>query len=128
MMSLGSGLAQALTFTYATLAFLCAMQLARVIIHRHNKASFQCGFLSLGLVWTLLRVFYFMSFTRRDKIVDLLLYWYPIAIQFATFSLIVAFHAYMLFKTDWEKKRRVVIFIYYSANAFVFVQTTGARA
>ena len=77
-----------------------------MLIHNHNRASFQFGFLCLGgtnvdgdgdgdgnvgciVFWTVLRVFYFSGCKSDDGIPDLILYWYPIDIQFATFSLIV---------------------------------------
>ena len=83
-----------LTFLYFALATLASVSIGRVLYFKHKFLSFQGGFLSLSLVWSLLRAV-MMLFTdlvqNKAPAVYRLLEWTPEVFQLATFSLLVVF-------------------------------------
>ncbi len=83
-----------LTFLYFALATLASISIGRVLYFKHKFLSFQGGFLSLSLVWSLLRAV-MMLFTdlvqNKAPAVYRLLEWAPEVFQLATFSLLVVF-------------------------------------
>lgn len=76
------------------------------------------AFLSLCFFWALLRIIFFsvvvdQNWTSKDNWIFLILYWFPINIQFATFSLLVVFYAHLhhKHKQEWYSfKRKYKIF------------------
>ena len=76
-----------LTILYSLLCLLVVVQLLRIIIYRHNVVSFQGGFLSLSFLWSALRLlFWFSNTIDWPEWVQLLCYWLPDLLQFATFA------------------------------------------
>ena len=88
-----------LTFFYFALATLAAVSIGRVLYFKHKFLSFQGGFLTLSLIWSLLRavLLLFVDLVRvhAPNIFRLLL-WLPEVFQLATFSLLVIFFASIL--------------------------------
>jgi len=94
------------------LAFLwCAYQLGCIVYYGHKKASYQGYFLMLCLGWTFLRFFFFLTFAQEwvsfeyDLRVSSTLYWIPVHIQFATFTLLVLFFAHVVHKDTWTRTK-----------------------
>ena len=109
-----------LTILYSSLCLLVIVQLLRIIIYRHNVVSFQGGFLSLCLVWSGLRLLFWFSNTFQwPEWVQLLCYWLPNLLQFATFSDLVVFYYKLVHIRDWKRLRRKVWAIYCAANVIV---------
>lgn len=115
----------ALTATYAILCLASGIQTFRIVIYRHNLRSFQFAFHLLCFIWTALRVLFFASTTRWSTRYTLFVYWVPTDIQFATFSLMVVFYAYLLHKRVWEHKKWIVYTCFVGANLSMFTLTLG---
>ncbi len=75
-------------------------QIIRTIYYKHKKLSFHFGFLILCFLWMTLRVIYW--FMPETSCFILFLYWLPICIEFATFSLLLVFFTYALNSTEWN--------------------------
>lgn len=90
-----------LVFVYFSLAFLAGVSIGRVLYFKHKFLSFQMAFLSLSLLWSLLRaaMFLFVDLFRRilPPVYQLLL-WVPQVFQIATFSLVVVFYGLIVFR------------------------------
>ncbi len=54
----------------------------------------------------------------------LVLFWTPLDFQFATFSLLVVFYVYLLYKREWQNKKRLVFLIYGFSVFGMFAMTT----
>eukprot|EP00128_Syssomonas_multiformis_P008161 Colp12_sorted_trinity150504_noHs@71 len=107
MTDLSPHLNTALAVLYSILFLICVFQLCRIFYFRHKKASYQTYFLALCLVWTVIRAI-FLGFCYRDWVTMpswllRILYWLPINVQFATYSLVVLYFAQVVHKHDWEK-------------------------
>jgi len=111
-----------LSFLYLILALLCAFQCSRIIYYKHKLFSYQFGFLSLCLVFALLRFALFMFLCALNYSIGYdILYWIPFYIQFATFSLLVLFFARILEqnqKAGGKGKRMIGLFV--ASNGFFF--------
>jgi len=104
-----------LTFLYFALATLAAVSIGRVLFFRHKFLSFQGGFLSLSLVWSLVRavLLLFTDLVRmRAPAMFRLLLWLPEVFQMATFSLLVVFYGSILH----SKSKRLYLIMYSIGN------------
>jgi len=113
-----------LAVLYAILFIFEGLQLFRIFYYRHKKKSFQVGFLSLCFFWNLLRVLFFAwLLTSSNKTLIIIVYWIPINIQFATFSLLVVFYAHLHHtqKSEWYALKRRYIGLYVILNALFFI-------
>jgi hypothetical protein len=84
-------------------ALLCVFvlfQIIRTIYYKHKILSFHFFFLVLCFLWMTLRVIYW--FLLDISCFILFLYWLPICIEFATFSLLLVFFTYALNSTQWS--------------------------
>ncbi|SPQ97192.1 unnamed protein product (mitochondrion) [Plasmodiophora brassicae] len=117
-------LVHVLIAAYATLIVACAVQLGRILLFRHSLFSFQTAFLTIGLLWTVLRVLFFIGPTDRPDVADLCLYWVPIDLQFATFSLVCMFYAFLVYERMWLHVRHFYRIMYALANGTVLALTT----
>ncbi len=109
-----------LTFFYFALATLAAISMGRVLYFKHKFLSFQGGFLSLSLVWSLLRAV-MMLFTdlvqNEAPALYRLLQWAPEVFQLATFSLLVVFFGSVLH----QQHRKVYFVVYVLLNGAFLV-------
>lgn len=109
-----------LTFFYFALATLAAISIGRVLYFKHKFLSFQGGFLTLSLVWSLLRAV-LLLFTDLVRIhapnVFRLLLWLPEVFQLATFSLMVIFYGSILH----PQAKRIYIVAYAVLNSLFLV-------
>jgi len=99
----------ALAALYAFLCLFEGFQLLRIVYYRHKILSFQFGFLVLCFFWALLRALFFGFFMSLGNIpAYLIVYWSPINIQFATFSLLVVYYAHLHHKqkSEWYSLKR----------------------
>ena len=69
--------------------FFSLVQTMRICIFRHNLRSFQLTFVVLCLLWTGLRVFFWINTRPLPFYAQLLLYRVPTVLEFATFSLLI---------------------------------------
>ena len=79
---------------YCFLFCISFYQLFRILLYGHQLTSFATYFLSLVLVWTVLRCIYFAfgyQYYLNDRD-NLLLFWIPAILQFATFSCILVYY------------------------------------
>lgn len=84
---------------FCSIDFFWFQRLKLTTWHRHNRSSFQFGFLIAVFVWTTLRVIYFLVF--YPPLVDDVNCWLydlvfmgPVIVQFVTFCLLIIFYAY----------------------------------
>lgn len=108
---------------YCIVGFACLFQISRILYYRHLVKSFQFGFLSICLVWCILRSIFFMYGGNLTGYSLMLVYWLPVDLQFATFSLLVMFYAFLLYQYEWEERRRCAVFAYCIINAGVVITT-----
>jgi hypothetical protein len=71
--------------------FFSLVQTLRICLFRHNLRSFQLTFVVLCLLWTGLRVFFWINTLRLQFYAQLFLYRVPTVLEFATFSLLIIF-------------------------------------
>lgn len=119
------GLSFTLAVLYGSICVASGVQSARILLNRHSITSFQFAFHILCFLWTSLRTTFFASTAPLPRTLTLLIYWFPIDIQFATFSLMVVFYAYVIYKREWESKRALLLTVYIIANVTMFSLTTG---
>eukprot|EP01137_Pigoraptor_chileana_P029035 Opistho-2@13707 len=97
---------------YALPFCYCGFQLGLILYHRHKKASYHTYFLLLCLSWITLRIIFFGIWSHDLGLPDSwairLIYWLPLHIQFATFSLLVLFYAQVIHRENWVQKFRVI--------------------
>ena len=111
-----------LTILYSLLCLLVVVQLLRIIVYRHNVVSFQGGFLSLSLIWSALRLLFWFSNTLNwPEWVQLLCYWLPDLLQFATFADLVVYYLKIVYIRQWDRIQCKVWTIYITANLTVSV-------
>lgn len=87
-------------------------------LHNKNKLfSWSTCFYALCLVWTVIRVTYWILLECKQDITYLelyLLYWFPTPIQFSNFSLLVLFYIQVITGSNWRMKwRRVCLPLYF---------------
>eukprot|EP00474_Spongospora_subterranea_P001518 CRZ01976.1 hypothetical protein [Spongospora subterranea] len=116
-------LAGILILSYASVATICVFQLARIAIFKHSLVSFQTAFLSLGFLWSASRVIFFSADIESFIFLQLCLYWIPIDLQFATFSLICVFYAFLVYERQWNRIRHCYRAIYLMVNGTVISLT-----
>ena len=69
---------------------MVTFQLSKVVYYRHNFYSFKVGFLILSFLWSGMRVAFWLCNVESLVLwLQLLIYWTPNLLQFATFALIV---------------------------------------
>jgi hypothetical protein len=90
----------------------------RILYFRHGK-SFQFAFLLLCFFWTTIRAAFFASTAETPLFLTLILWWFPVDVQFATFSLLVVFVIYLLQQHEWNYTRRIIYFVYCGVNLSV---------
>lgn len=113
---------------YSVLWIFSGIQTSRILIYRHSITSFQFAFHILCFSWNLLRAVFFGSGVKPwPKEVILSIYWYPIDIQFATFSLIVMYYAFLLHRIDKRRsdaQSALIVWCYVITNICVVSTTT----
>ena len=126
-------LAKTLIFLYTAICALSLVSLCRIVCQQHKLYSFRFFFLSLSLLWTLLRILFFLSSpsstscassaTLSDAsrpsspvyhfLIDLL-YYLPSSCQLAMFSLLLLFYAKLYHQQlhTWKfvERRAVLLF------------------
>ncbi|KJE90873.1 hypothetical protein CAOG_08581, partial [Capsaspora owczarzaki ATCC 30864] len=110
-----------LALLYMALFLTVISQLARIVYYRHRLGSFQVGFQSLCLVWTLLRSIWFAKAlaTRWSNLVEELIYWPPVNLEFATFSLLGVFFVRIIHQQAWRDIHRRVMAAWVALNLFL---------
>eukprot|EP00164_Ancoracysta_twista_P006495 GFYU01009048.1.p1 GENE.GFYU01009048.1~~GFYU01009048.1.p1 ORF type:complete len:370 (-),score=56.30 GFYU01009048.1:35-1144(-) len=112
---------------YALLILTCVVQISRILYYRHNLISYQVGFLAFCLMWTTFRVAFWSISTDADATLSLVLFWLPINIEFATFSLLALYYAHLVQilkrnKAEWESHlKRKYFLIYVVVNVILFL-------
>ena len=77
-----------ITLFYLILCIASLLQLSRILYYKHNIRSFHFAFLLLTFTWSLFRILFFGTTSSIPSLFSLILFWFPVDIQFATFSLI----------------------------------------
>eukprot|EP00126_Sphaerothecum_destruens_P013140 Sdes_comp22484_c0_seq1m20932 len=120
---------------YLALLAFCSFQLIRIVYYRHNTASYQSYFLVLCVLWTVSRItlFTLVGVGSPGSFLDMsgwfihIVFWFPINLQFATFSLLVLFFAQIVHKFNFnphDKKKFVIAWA--SINLiFLIISFTG---
>ena len=91
-------------FCYCLLCFTSVYQLTLSCCHRHSAQSFRFGFLSIAVVWTILRILFFThSNENTPTIYSTLLYYLPTSCQLATFSLLLLFYTQIVDLRAWKR-------------------------
>jgi len=116
-----------LAITYGALFLFELVQLGRIIYFRHKFRSFTVAFLTLCFFWAFLRGIFFAfivdnRWDAADNWIYSIIYWTPINIQFATFSLLVAYYAHLEHKQkgEWRIFKRRYTLIYGISNLLFF--------
>jgi len=80
------------------------------------------AFLLLCLCWSLLRTVYFFFVFQLDGFIPLLIYWLPVNVMFATFSLLVVFYAHLHHKqkAEWKAFKRKYLTVW-AALSIIFL-------
>src|SRR5437868_1997516 len=105
-----------ITLFYTILCIASLVQLSRILYYKHNIRSFHFAFLLLTFTWSLFRILFFGTTSSIPSLFSLILFWFPVDIQFATFSLIVVFYSYLLHKHNWNKRRVFILSVYLLVN------------
>jgi hypothetical protein len=114
-------LAWTLVFTFLVMAIFETVQVIRLFWYKYQKMGYHFAFLILCLVWTILRILWFVIPPGVDIpcFFQTAIFWLPISFQFATFSLLVVFFFHVRFKVHrtWnEMKKRILWGTYAAAN------------
>jgi uncharacterized membrane protein len=112
-----------ITLLYSFLCLLSLVQLCRILYYKHNIRSFHFAFLLCTFTWSLFRCIFFGSWASLSSVFSLILFWFPVDIQFATFSLIVVYYAYLLYKHNWNRRRKFIFAVYGVINISIFILT-----
>eukprot|EP01103_Thecamoeba_quadrilineata_P011356 TRINITY_DN2693_c0_g1_i1.p1 TRINITY_DN2693_c0_g1~~TRINITY_DN2693_c0_g1_i1.p1 ORF type:complete len:324 (+),score=19.27 TRINITY_DN2693_c0_g1_i1:90-1061(+) len=117
-MSIHFGPCFVLSLLYLLLTIAEGFQIARIIYYRHNLFSFQCGFLLLCFTWGIARWLFFLlvCIVESNAMSISYLYWLTFNLQFATFSLLVLFYAYVVNKHKSEAWRKRSLIVYVIVN------------
>ena len=109
---------------YSLICLIAFIQLLRIFYYKHRILSFHFGFLLCVFTWNILRILFFIR--SWSTLATYIFYWYPIDIQFATFSLLVVYYAYLTYVPLrlWSRKRSLVITVYTLVNLSVFFLTS----
>eukprot|EP01137_Pigoraptor_chileana_P000246 Opistho-2@36111 len=112
----------AIASMYGSLIVVVLFQLARIIYYRHRLVSFQVGFLVLCLVWVSIRTMFFALFeVDFSDAIESILYWTPINLEFATFSLLTVFFARIVHRDTWEQTLRARTYAVWALFNIVFL-------
>ncbi|KAL0476260.1 hypothetical protein AKO1_004207 [Acrasis kona] len=84
----------------AVVCLFALFQIIRTIIFGHKIVSFHFFFLVLCVVWMSLRSVYW--FLIHSACYMAFLYWLPISVEFATFSLLLVFFTHALNSEEWN--------------------------
>ena len=94
------------------LMFFVIIQLVFSLHHHRNKLlSWSTCFYLLCLMWTIVRITYWLILETQDSLTYLelyLLYWLPTPIQFSNFSLLVLFYIQVITGQHWRLKWRMI--------------------
>lgn len=101
------------------------MQLLQILYYRHNLRSFHFAFLSLVFLWTALRGVFFAETMRWPVGLVLFLYTFPLDLQFATFSLVVVYLAFLYYRRRRDRARSLVVAVYAVANLAALIVTVS---
>eukprot|EP01116_Phalansterium_solitarium_P005926 TRINITY_DN1820_c0_g1_i1.p1 TRINITY_DN1820_c0_g1~~TRINITY_DN1820_c0_g1_i1.p1 ORF type:complete len:325 (+),score=77.68 TRINITY_DN1820_c0_g1_i1:157-1131(+) len=103
-----------LFIAYLLLGCFIGLQLGRIVYYRHKLKSFQVAFLLLCFSWALLRTIYFLFIYELTGLLAIFIYWLPINIMFATFSLLVVFYAHLhqRQKSEWRAWKRKYLIVW----------------
>ena len=137
-------LAKTLIALYSLICVLSLTSLAKIVCHHHKLLSFRAFFLALSLIWTLLRIAFFLSSpssssctpsatlsdaTRPSSplyhfFIDLL-YYLPSSCQLAMFSLLLLFYAklYHQHLHTWKFVERKCCLLFASLNSLQLSST-----
>eukprot|EP00741_Cyanophora_paradoxa_P012630 tig00020614_g12203.t1 len=63
-------------------------------------------FLLHCFLWTILRAIFWINLSQLSHLMDTILYWMPVGIQFSTFTLLVAFYAQGVYWREYRRYRR----------------------
>jgi len=99
----------ALAVIYASLFIFEGFLLGRIVYFRHKFLSFQVAFLILFFFWAVLRSIFFAFLVNSTNVAAYnIVYWIPINIQFATFSLLACYYAHLHYKhkSEWSDFQR----------------------
>ena len=81
---------------YFCISLISSIQLFRILLHGHKIKSLACYFLSLCLLWSTIRAFYFALGGVHEPHLShtsyYVLFGVPIILQYATFSLILVYY------------------------------------
>mmetsp|Transcript_28214 Transcript_28214/g.31339 ORF Transcript_28214/g.31339 Transcript_28214/m.31339 type:complete len:361 (-) Transcript_28214:92-1174(-) len=108
-----------LSFFYLIITLVAGFQLGCCLLFRWKLMSFHFGQVLLCFIWGLIRTIFFMFFVYWDThlMVELILFWLPINLQFAAFLLLGVFYASIMFKSSWSARvRRICLIIYGIVN------------
>jgi hypothetical protein len=110
------------TFTYLSLCAFSGYQTCRILCYsRHDVRSFQVAFLVLVFVWAFLRALFFVYTWSTFTL--LVLFWVPMDIQFATFSLLIVSYAHLVHRNEWNFYKTVYLALYTGTNCCVVALT-----
>eukprot|EP00736_Rhodelphis_marinus_P013620 Rmarinus@m.25070 len=119
------GLTYALGGCYGILCLVFFIQVFKIIYYKHNRFSFQFGFLAQCFVWTLLRVIGLLSSTDGwPTWLFLTVFWTPIVLMFSTFLLLIVFYAHIIHRRDWAQHRMTWFCVYAICTTVLTVVTT----
>eukprot|EP01094_Clydonella_sp_ATCC50884_P008882 TRINITY_DN18426_c0_g1_i1.p1 TRINITY_DN18426_c0_g1~~TRINITY_DN18426_c0_g1_i1.p1 ORF type:complete len:350 (+),score=40.85 TRINITY_DN18426_c0_g1_i1:250-1299(+) len=112
-----------LFFCYLVVAFVAAFQIGRIVYYKHKKFSYQSAFLLLCFSWAVLRAIYFLVVTpsNQDAVWLAFIYWTPINIQFATFTLLVAYYASLVHPKWKERDWKIALTLYIVSNVIFLI-------
>jgi len=119
-----------LFFLYVGTFFIACFQILRLIWNRHKIIGWQSSFLFQVALWSIFRAFFFLFIDPLNQIdapwFPAALYWFPVDIEFSTFSLLVLYYARLSGKGEGKRKRRMEIMVYISVNVVFFIITLVA--
>eukprot|EP01134_Creolimax_fragrantissima_P002822 CFRG2822T1 len=108
----------------------CACQLSKIWTYGHRKASYLSYFLLMSLAETVMRFAFFISYgwawaPYLPPVGWTILYWTPLHLQFAMFSLIVLFFAKVVHKDEWEQRCKYFLTGWVSLNLILLLGLAG---
>jgi len=82
---------------YMLLVLYTGFQMGRIAYYKHKVLSFQFAFFIPSFVWALLRALFWILMVPlvNNITMYIIIYWFPVNIQFSTFSLLVIYYAHL---------------------------------
>jgi hypothetical protein len=112
-----------ITILYLALCGASFVQMARILVNWHSVWGFHFPFLLLCFAFGVLRVAFFVYNQASSELLTSFLFWSPINVQFAAFTLVVVYHANVLYKRTWEDIRKTVYCVYLLVNMLTLIVT-----